>query len=521
MSFILKFKLLIAIYILFGIQLLNICSAKEASIDPGIVEYARMYNVSITEAETRNAKVSYIAKLRNKMEVESPGTFAGLYIEHEPAFRVVVRFVGDARTQVEKYTQDPLFVPQTAPRSLEVLLAAQADIADQLVKNKIDFMSRIDLKKSEVTLFVKDPIKVGNQFSLALKVSPFIRILKTRGFIEPTAAISGGRRVESADDKYTTGFNVYDSNRELGIITAGHADDVLTYVPTSTQLDFQSELNTGNYDVQWHKQHITQSITPKQQTNKIELIQAPVPSLEITSITPSSGLPVGTPVCKSGINGYFKCGVVVDPNALSTWNGVVGSYIQVHHPQNEALALSGDSGGPVFGIGNKSAYGIIHGRGARGTSYRNDMFFMGIEGVADLGVTVLTEPFEITSIPDASGPNGVIEIPVNFKGVPRFPVAVTIEPVTCPPPWECFPASGEFTTNQPSPFMVGWSCQADEGVPTTTFIIKTTLKDASLIQPPSVEHNLTCIASLAPKSRTNRPTGRAGGVILDQPRPRH
>lgn len=55
MSFILKFKLLIAIYILFGIQLLNICSAKEASIDPGIVEYARMYNVSITEAETRNA----------------------------------------------------------------------------------------------------------------------------------------------------------------------------------------------------------------------------------------------------------------------------------------------------------------------------------------------------------------------------------------------------------------------------------------------------------------------------------
>jgi hypothetical protein len=149
------------------------------------------------------------------------------------------------------------------------------------------------------------------------------------------------------------------------------------------------------------------------------------------------------------------------------------------------------------------------------------MFFMGIEGVADLGVTVLTEPFEITSIPDASGPNGVIEIPVNFKGVPRFPVAVTIEPVTCPPPWECFPASGEFTTNQPSPFMVGWSCQADEGVPTTTFIIKTTLKDASLIQPPSVEHNLTCIASLAPKSRTNRPTGRAGGVILDQPRPRH
>lgn len=253
----------------------------------------------------------------------------------------------------------------------------------------------------------------------------------------------------------------------------------------------------------------------------IDLMNGPMPSMDITSTTPSTDYTIGEHVCKSGIITGYNCGDVVDMNHLEIFgpNNEVGSYIEVHNANNEEMNVKGDSGGPVFG--NNAAYGVIHGRPKKNKPDHNDLLFMPIERFSILGVSVLTEPFEITSIPDASGPNGVIEIPVNFKGVPRFPVAVTIEPVTCPPPWECFPASGEFTTNQPSPFMVGWSCQADEGVPTTTFIIKTTLKDASLIQPPSVEHNLTCIASLAPKSRTNRPTGRAGGVILDQPRPRH
>lgn len=239
--------------------------------------------------------------------------------------------------------------------------------------------------------------------------------------------------------------------------------------------------------------------------------------MEIKSVTPSSAYTIGEPVCKSGISGDYLCGSVVNMNHLENYNGAVGSCIQVHNIDNQPVSVEGDSGGPVFCIANNSAYGIIHGRGKPGKPDRNDLFYMPIERLSSLGVSVLTEPFQITSIPDASVPNGgtVVPVDVNFKGVPRFPVTITLTPVTCPPPWICTESSGVITTNVPSPFVVGLFCDGED-LPTTTFIIQTTLKDASLIQTPPVQHALKCIASLAPKSGIKRATGRAGAVILDQ-----
>ena len=493
--------------------------ANEADIDPAVIYYSRTYHVSTEEAQLRLSKEGYIAEIGRRIETSSPETFAGIYIEHQPVYRVVVRFVGDAKAQLEKYTQDPLFVPMSAPRSLEVMRAAQEDMVEQLRKNGIEYLSQIDLRNSEVVLFVRDPARVMREFALALKVSPFIRVRKTNGFID-TTAISGGRRVNStggsAIPSCTTGFNVFDSNRELGITTAGHCDNSMKYAPTGTRLIWQDEHDMGSLDIQWHKQRISQSAPPQQQINSIDLIGGPTSTLEITSVTPSSGYTAGKVVCKSGAFGYYKCGVITNMDSVSVYNGEEAHYIQVHDLNNDVMSEFGDSGGPVFR--NNSAYGVIHGRGDTGTPYVNDMFYMPIERLSSLGVSVLTEPFEITSIPDVSGPNGVIPIAVNFRGVPRFPVTVTIEPVTCPPPWQCFPASGQYTTNQPSPLMVGWSCDNDGSLPTTQFTVRTTLQDASLILPPSVEHHVTCIAPLASKSRPKRPMGRAGGVILDQPR---
>jgi hypothetical protein len=121
-----------------------------------------------------------------RIEADSPETFAGIWIEHEPVFRVVVRFVGDAKAQLAKYTQDPLFVPQTAPRSYEVLVAAQRDIAERLAKDGIDFTSGIDIKKSEITLYVQDPAMVLRKYAVIFTVSPFIRVYKGGESVELT-----------------------------------------------------------------------------------------------------------------------------------------------------------------------------------------------------------------------------------------------------------------------------------------------------------------------------------------------
>lgn len=491
--------------------------AKDAEINPGIMEYARTYGVSVDEAEWRLSKEKYIGEIGQQIEEGSPETFAGIWIEHKPVFRVVVRFVGDAKTQLAKYTKDPLFVPQTAPRSYEVLVAAQADIADRLAKAGIDFESNIDLKNSEITLYVRDPAMVLRKYAAVFRVSPFIRLYKSNSFVEPTA-MSGGQELDRTLNhrlvrECTAGFNVFDVNRELGIITAGHCVDDLTYKPTRTKLDYQGESNGGNYDVQWSKQHVRESVTPEQQKNSI--------GLDINSVTPSASYAIGKTLCKSGVVTGYNCGQVVNKNHLENWRGQVGSYVEVHNANNEVMTDNGDSGGPVFGPDDNSAYGIIHGHPGADKPDHNDLLFMPIERLSALNVSVLTEPFEITSIPDASGPiGGVVPITINFKGVPRFPVAFTVKNLICPDPWVCPDGSGEFTTNVPSPLQLGLICDG-EGLPTTSFLVETTLKDASLIQTPPVQHTITCIANVAPKSQSKRHAGRVEIVVFDQSQLRH
>jgi hypothetical protein len=183
-----RFACLLAILIA-GLQVAALSQAapvKAEAINPGTVEYARTYGVPIEEANWRLSKLKYIGEMGNRIESGSPSTFAGFWIEHKPVFRVVVQFVGDAKAQLARYTQDPLFVPQAAPRSYEALVAAQEDIAQRLANDGIDFESDIDLKKSEIKLWVRDPAMVLRKYAVIFTVSPFIRVYKGGESVELT-----------------------------------------------------------------------------------------------------------------------------------------------------------------------------------------------------------------------------------------------------------------------------------------------------------------------------------------------
>jgi hypothetical protein len=176
--------------------------AGESNVDPGIVWYAKTYRVSIEEAKWRLSKEQYVGEMGNRIEAGSPDTFGGIWIEHEPVFRVVVRFVGDAKGQLAKYTQDPLFVAEPAPRTYRLLLEAQNTIAKQLAEHGFDFESGVDLKKSEVTLCVRNPAKVKKRFAESFAKWPFIRVCKANGFVEltSTSSVQARERETAADD---------------------------------------------------------------------------------------------------------------------------------------------------------------------------------------------------------------------------------------------------------------------------------------------------------------------------------
>ncbi len=96
--------------------------------------YARAYCVPIKEAERRMAiqlrdaigpktepgpppapAQDSIGAVAQAVSENEAATFAGLWIEHRPRYRVVVAFTRDAAKTLAKYTRDPLFEPLERP----------------------------------------------------------------------------------------------------------------------------------------------------------------------------------------------------------------------------------------------------------------------------------------------------------------------------------------------------------------------------------------------------------------------
>lgn len=151
--------------------------------------YAQDYHVSLAEAERRFAHIQQLgdSHLEQRLRAERPDTFAGLYIEHLPVYRVVVRFTGDAQTQLAAYTDDPLYVAQTAPRTLLTLTATQKQLGERLHAAGIEYMSDMDVKNSQVIIHVLDVDQAMKHLAdLPVMHEGYVRVHKTKGFIELT-----------------------------------------------------------------------------------------------------------------------------------------------------------------------------------------------------------------------------------------------------------------------------------------------------------------------------------------------
>jgi hypothetical protein len=108
--------------------------------------YARAYCVSIEEAERRMGIQNRgaigpkmepgrpppppgdsIGALNAALQQKEAGTFAGLWIQHQPDYRVVVAFTRNAAATLAEYTKDPLFKPLDRPGPTLVELRAMQD----------------------------------------------------------------------------------------------------------------------------------------------------------------------------------------------------------------------------------------------------------------------------------------------------------------------------------------------------------------------------------------------------------
>jgi hypothetical protein len=137
--------------------------------------YARAYCVSVEEAERRMAiqlrdsvgpktepgppppqPPDSIGTINATLQEKEAGTFAGLWIQHRPDYRVVVAFTRNSAATLAKYTKDPLFKPIDRPGpTLAELRAMQDRLTKELTERGFRWSSaggREDMGIVEITL---------------------------------------------------------------------------------------------------------------------------------------------------------------------------------------------------------------------------------------------------------------------------------------------------------------------------------------------------------------------------------
>ncbi|MYC31724.1 MAG: hypothetical protein F4X64_00915 [Chloroflexi bacterium] len=180
----------------------------------------------------------------------------------------------------------------------------------------------------------------------------------------------------------TSGFAVENASGTKGITTAGHCYDTQHY--DGYWVPYEDGTFQKSHDVQWHT---VRDYTVK---NKIKVGSG---TRSITSTKSRSSQAVGNYVCKYGKVTGYTCGNIVDKSFQFEDNGRFdcddpgncqwkATWIRVH---NDGVNLSegGDSGGPWFS--KYTAYGT-HSR-----SLGDDAFYMAINYIDALSITVLTE----------------------------------------------------------------------------------------------------------------------------------
>ena len=129
-------------------------------IEQDAQHYAEQYGIELSEAVARLMLQEPIGEMGAAIEANEKDTFAGLWIQHEPDYRVVVAFTRDGESTISKYVQDgpllELIEVRTAEVALRDLERAQLEAGRIVGDLGFQLSSGIDVKENRVELYVAD-----------------------------------------------------------------------------------------------------------------------------------------------------------------------------------------------------------------------------------------------------------------------------------------------------------------------------------------------------------------------------
>lgn len=372
----------------------RIATAAEALQQDGR-SYATEFNVGIDEAVRRlraqEQQGDVIARLRDA----NRSRFAGLWIEHQPTFRVVVRLTGDAPASPEFETAaagSPIpvaFVTNATATESQVLAKIRESLP--LFKAALPALmgTDMDVKTGDIVLTVYAVGAAGEAAKakgaeLGRQIGHPVRI-ELVGAPERDLHTRGGANMSAC----TSGFVVANSAGTRGIATAGHCGDMQTYYEFGTGVsyaaDWMNELRDGNTDVQWHT--TTHDEYPEFYADLTTTARV------LTGRRYRSSTAVGNTVCHRGMGTGYSCGSVASTTYQPTYAGACGNvtcnsvWIKVTGP-NLACGYD-DSGGPWFN--GQTAFGVSKGGVSSGSAPGQCSYatYMSTDFLSGLGVSLV------------------------------------------------------------------------------------------------------------------------------------
>ncbi|MEE9382786.1 MAG: hypothetical protein V3V08_05165 [Nannocystaceae bacterium] len=216
--------------------------------------YAEINDIALEAAATQRTLTDMAGELQAELAEFEPDLFAGLWIEREPEFRIIVAMTGDEQeglAAIDLATAGSLsplrkvIEPQSADVSLRDMISAQEDITSRSDQFRIDSTSDIDVTTGRVILFVADLEDVARMRA----VNPVPDLVAVVHDAEP-------EKDDTWDSNHglsscTSGFVVMNTSTAAKYMTtAGHCTTGgITY--SGKTLSYVGRRNGSNSDLQW------------------------------------------------------------------------------------------------------------------------------------------------------------------------------------------------------------------------------------------------------------------------------
>ena len=374
------------------------------------VEYAKQFSVPLAVAVSRLEAQEASVPVTTKIAEEFRDRLAGIAIEHEPEYRIVVHLAGDAPVKERQFRAGGLTVPivfQTGARATRdrivwAMTWHQRDIRAALPRPP---GIGLDPRTGELVVIIGRTDVPGGGAELTRKLEAIAEApvqLRILNQTDRNLDMAGGARMEGTSPvdgkRYicTSAFPIGDG-AQTAMTTAAHCLDGMNYRDPKrgiVPLNFIGQWGWGYRDVQIHGS--TEPLAPLIYSDTGKTRLRPITALRTRAATRA-----GDFVCHRGERTGYSCALVELTDFAPAGDICGGACLPTWVTVSGPTCKGGDSGSPVFS--GTTAFGILKGGSYRGNGSCAFYFYMSVDYIP-VGWSVLLAAPDGTYPPPAPPP---------------------------------------------------------------------------------------------------------------------